>query len=146
MVEILEGFWWENYKVFWRDFSLASEEQTRVINKHVSWSHLVCASAFSTLGQAPLNGQQRNKILTCQSQLKVIPCKDWRIPLRITPLQANIGPHSLTSRVSSHTHVSLLFFNPVSVTSTMIGGAYLLQLLGPSSHLFGLCVPLLFHK
>ena len=27
VVEILEGFWWEN-KVFWRDFSLASEEQT----------------------------------------------------------------------------------------------------------------------
>ena len=85
---------------------------------------------FGTLGQAPLNGQQRKETLTCQSQLKVIPCKDWRIPPRITPLQADIGPHSLTSRVSSHTHVSLLFFNPVSVTSTIIGGAYLLFLLG----------------
>ena len=36
----------------------------------------------------------------------------------------------LSTRVSSHTQVSLLLFDPVSVTSTMIGGAYLLFLLG----------------
>ena len=87
---------------------------------------------FSTLGQAPLDGQQKKVTLTCQSQPKALPCKLKIVaPLTIAePVHAETGPHSLTSRVSSHTHVSLLFLDPVSVISMTVGGVCMLLLLG----------------
>ena len=87
---------------------------------------------FSTLGQAPLDGQQKKVTLTCQSQPKALPCKLKIVaPLTIAePVRAETGPHSLTSRVSSHTHVSLLFLDPVSVISMTVGGVCMLLLLG----------------
>ena len=60
---------------------------------------------FSTLGQALFDGQQKRVSLTCQSELKAIPCKDSGIPSWTTDMQADTVPHSLISRTSSHTHV-----------------------------------------
>ena len=85
---------------------------------------------FNTLGQAPFDGQQKRVSLTCQSELKAIPCKDSGIPLWTTDVQADTGPHSLISRTSSHTHVAFMFLDPVSVTSMTVGGVCLLFLLG----------------
>ena len=86
---------------------------------------------FSTLGRAPLDVQQnspKRATLTFTSQLKALP----RIlaPLTTGIVQADTGPHSLISRVSSHSHVSLLFLDPVSVASMTVGGVSVLLLLG----------------
>jgi hypothetical protein len=90
---------------------------------------------FSTLGQAPLDGQQRRISLTCRTKAKAIPCKDANtgIPLWTTGVQADTGPHSLTSRTSSYNHVAFTFLDPVSVTSTTVYGLCLLFLLGATA-------------
>ena len=78
---------------------------------------------FSTIVQAPLDGQQKKVTLTCQSQPKALPCKLTIVASLTIAVHAETGPHSLTSRVSSHTHVSLLFLlDPVSVVSITVGG------------------------
>ena len=86
---------------------------------------------FSTLGQAPFVGQLKRASLMCQTKAKAIPCKDIDSGISLwTSVQADTGPHSLTSRTSSHTHVAFTFLDPVSVTSTTICGLSLLFLLG----------------
>ena len=85
---------------------------------------------FSTLGQTPFDGQQKRVILTCQSKSKVFPCKDLRIPLWTTAVQADTGPHSLISGVNSYTCVPFMFLDPVFVISMTAGGVGLLFLLG----------------
>ena len=85
---------------------------------------------LSTRGQAPYDHQQEREYLTCQSQPKVLPCKDSGIPLWTTAMLLDTGPQSLVSEVSSHTHLSFLFLDPVSVTSMAVGGLCLQLLLG----------------
>ena len=86
---------------------------------------------FSTLRQAPFDGQQKRVSITCQSELKAIPCKDSESHRGLhTDVQADTGPHSLISRTSSHTHVAFMFLDPVSMTSMTVGGVRLLFLLG----------------
>ena len=85
---------------------------------------------FSTLGQAPFDGQQKRVTLTCQTKWKAIPCKDSGIPSWTTGVQPDTGPHSLISKTSSHTHVAFMFLDPVSVTTTTVCGLCLLFLLG----------------
>lgn len=138
-----------NYKVFWRDFgrkvqsrSCDRERYQAMPATRILFAVLVL---LSTLRQAPdeVNQVQLSANCkfesSCHSEEQFLPCiKVFLSPgsrsLSLQPptmlLISGHGQHSFLSEVSSDFHISLLFFDPVSVVSVTIEVFCVLGLLG----------------
>ena len=86
---------------------------------------------FSTHGWAPQD-KHSSVSYSCTSEERALPCKDsypssWTVAL---DLPSETRPHSLVSIISGHPPGTLLWFDPVSVVTTVISGAGVLFLLG----------------
>ena len=100
---------------------------------------------LSTHVSAPNEREVKKVSYSCFSEPKTLPCR--KLPCKMLPCWDSgnpiltvaalciiaTGPHSLISRVSSNTKFSYSFLDWVAVTTSVVGGIYLLILLGMTS-------------
>ena len=109
---------------FWRDCGKSTRCFGGISKLLKGWLRWLCKLAsmsavlllvlvlLSTLGQAP-----HELKYSCPSKGIAVPCLDT-VPPRTTTPPSQTGQHSLISSVSIHSHVSLLFLDPVQPWSS----------------------------